>query len=637
MSGTRLDSAKAALLPSILVLVCAALWPALAGPFLFDDFHNLGRLAQLQGVLDWTHIRDYLASFPGSIGRPLSALSFLLNDYAWPSDPRPFKYTNLLIHLFNGVLVFGLARALARLRPRLAGIAEWIALACALIWLIHPIQISASMLTVQRMTLLSASFGLAGLWAYVALARRARTWRGAAAAVLALGTGTVLAFLCKENGALIPPLAWVINATLLRDSLARAIPSVRRVLALGVIVPTFAVALAFALQLYSGASFARRDFTLVQRLLTEGRVLSDYLIHIGLPRLSGAGIYFDDYLVSRSLFEPPSTIAALIAVGALLGAAFALRRRSPVIAFGLLWFFCGHALESTALPLELYFEHRNYLPLFGLAFALVAMVAQSTGTLRRPLVAGLSLWALLLVLISHSQAKVWGNERALATFWAAEHPRSERAALHRAEFLARQGEVLAARQFLVEASGLQPHSTAVPLQVMLIDCQMRREIGAGELQEYRARLATGGFSNATLPALRDVRELIRRGFCPGMGMADWLALAEAALENPSFVPSDAQAFLRVERGYAFVDLRDLPKATHEFEMAYAAERSPGLALNIAFVMISAGDRQAASEWARRASATRERGLMGMLSQDQARARAFHEAIQKELADRPDGT
>src|SRR5690606_575255 len=99
-------------------LLCATfllLWPGVHGPFLFDDYPNLKNLAELGSQPTLRSVGAYLSLFPGESGRPLAALSFLLNDFSWPSDPYGFKVTNLLIHLLNGVLVFGLARKLGRL------------------------------------------------------------------------------------------------------------------------------------------------------------------------------------------------------------------------------------------------------------------------------------------------------------------------------------------------------------------------------------------------------------------------------------------------------------------------------------------------------------------------------------------
>src|SRR5690606_15543201 len=90
----------------------------------------------------------YLSLFPGASGRPLATLSFLLNDVAWPSEPLGFKVTNLFIHLLNGVLVFGLARAIGKAMataalPEQRDKIELAALGTAAIWLISPIQVSA--------------------------------------------------------------------------------------------------------------------------------------------------------------------------------------------------------------------------------------------------------------------------------------------------------------------------------------------------------------------------------------------------------------------------------------------------------------------------------------------------------------
>src|SRR5690606_5525445 len=127
-----------------------------------------------------------------------------------PSNPYGFKVTNLLLHLLNGVLAFGLSRTISSIMAPVGEAAaqkvNLIALLCAALWLLSPIQISAVFLTVQRMTELAATFALAGLWGFFVLLRRAHTLMCAFVAVFVLGIGTLLSFLCKENGALTPLL-----------------------------------------------------------------------------------------------------------------------------------------------------------------------------------------------------------------------------------------------------------------------------------------------------------------------------------------------------------------------------------------------------------------------------------------------
>jgi hypothetical protein len=174
----KIDRAQTLIAVGLLALLGATLsllWPGIHGPFLFDDGPNLQNLRDLNGHLSRQSIGVYLSLFTGSPGRPLSALSFLINDVAWPSQPLGFKLTNLWIHLLNGVLVFGLARTLAGAYCGPSLRADLIALVTAAIWLLNPIQISAVFLTVQRMAELVATAMFAGLWGFFALSMRAQT------------------------------------------------------------------------------------------------------------------------------------------------------------------------------------------------------------------------------------------------------------------------------------------------------------------------------------------------------------------------------------------------------------------------------------------------------------------------------
>src|SRR5690606_30693523 len=158
------------------------------------------------------------------------------------------------------------------------------------------------------------------------------------------------------------------------------------------------------------------------------------------PRLSASSLYNDDFAVSRGLLDPLTTAPALLLVLGALTAAIAFRKRWPLAAFGVLWFLAAHALESTVFPVELYFEHRNYVPLVGPAFAVSASVFMARGELRQPVLAGFAVWLLLAATIVHLQANVWGSEAKLATFWHLEHPASLRAQQQYALYLTSIGQ-----------------------------------------------------------------------------------------------------------------------------------------------------------------------------------------------------
>src|SRR5690606_17359807 len=103
----------------------------------------------------------------------------------------------------------------------------------------------------------------------------------------------------------------------------------------------------------------------------------------------------------------------------------ALRRRQPALSFAIAWFLAGHALESTIFPLELVYEHRNYLPAVGplLAFAWYAAVLPRTNR-QRSFVTGVALvWVALLAFVTHGRAQQWSDPITLAAVEVANHPR----------------------------------------------------------------------------------------------------------------------------------------------------------------------------------------------------------------------
>jgi tetratricopeptide (TPR) repeat protein len=104
-----------------------------------------------------------------------------------------------------------------------------------------------------------------------------------------------------------------------------------------------------------------RPFTLTDRLLTAPRILLFYISLLLYP-IPSRLTFLHDIEVSRSLFEPWTTLPAMLAVAALCAAAVTMARRTPLLSYCVLFFFLNHLIEGTVIPLELIFEHRNYIP-----------------------------------------------------------------------------------------------------------------------------------------------------------------------------------------------------------------------------------------------------------------------------------
>jgi len=418
-------------LPALLVIAVVLVYmPGLYGPFLFDDWATLPQLGASGPIHDAASFIRYVTSGTSDpTGRPLALVSFVMNARDWPADPLPFKMTNLVIHATNAVLLGALLSHLGRylaVSPARRVQAAWFA---AALWALHPFLVSTVLYVVQREAMLVATFALAAL--IVWLKGRDAFGRGdrrTARKLFAVAVALVgLALLCKANAVVIPLLALAIEVTL------PALPEAarldyRRLARLAIILPSAILlsALAWlAVDAVGQPPASQRDWTVVQRLLTEPSILLDYAARLWLIRPAGGAFFHDQLTAVTSALDPWRVVVPLLSCLALLALAALWRRRFPAGAVAVLFFFAGHALESTSVPLELYFEHRNYLPSALLFWPLALGITDAPYVwLRRCLpallIAGLA-W------LTYTQTELWGDQATQADVWAHLQPDSPRA------------------------------------------------------------------------------------------------------------------------------------------------------------------------------------------------------------------
>jgi hypothetical protein len=423
------------------LLACLVYWPGLSGGFVFDDsaFIVTNTSLHVQGLrmADWV---SAAMSFPSGIhqGRWLGMLSFAVNHYFTGLDPFWLKLTNLGIHVLNGLLVFLLLRAAfalhgacrtadARTRPFDP---QLVAAALAGLWLVLPVNLTAVLYVSQRLESLSTTFILLGLWLY--LRARLMVWRegrGEHRLWIALLACTGIGVLVKESAAMLPLFAACGEFALARGR-TREGGWNRRVQALFAILIGFPFLLGavWLLTWVGGEHSYARSFTTGERLLTEARVLVEYIHWIILPRPDSLTIYHDDTIISRGLLSPGTTLPSLLALAALFGAALWQRRRRPLLALGIFWFFAGHLLTGTVIPLMLVMEHRNYFPSIGILLAGAALVTLEGGFSRTRLRVIVVCCALAFYgLTTWMRAEEWSDPLRLAVSEATKRPQSSAA------------------------------------------------------------------------------------------------------------------------------------------------------------------------------------------------------------------
>lgn len=418
----------------IFLFVSLIFWSGVSGGFLFDDFHNIVTNANVQ-IKELTAASLWKAAQGYSDGtRQLAMISFALNAYWAGTTPWAFKVTGLLVHAFNAALVFFLLQRILFFSRTIGRSHQtYAALAVALVWALHPIQVSSALYVVQRMETLCFSFLLMVLLLYLDARRRQiegkRTspwlWFG-------IFLFFVLAALSKENAVILPLLTLSLEMTVLGFCAAdsRLQRSLRRIYA-------YAFSLVFLLLIawvfphyYTEEAYQGRDFNTYERLLTQGRVLWLYMQQILVPLPQTLYFYYDDFPVSRSWLQPLSTLPAILAWLLVLGSAVCLRRRYPLAVLGLFWFLASHSITSNVIGLEMVFEHRNYFALLGVLL-ICAEIVNRLPARDGPGIkyAGVVVLVLGIGFLGAVRAAIWGTPLLLATDMAEKNPRSARAAL----------------------------------------------------------------------------------------------------------------------------------------------------------------------------------------------------------------
>jgi hypothetical protein len=412
----------------ILGLTLFVYWNGLNGPYMFDDAANIvENTPVLIETLSFQTLITAASAYPGSGGgimRPISMLSFGLNHYFTGLDPYWFKLTNLLIHCANGLIVFFLVRIWLRVvdpshdKRTESTQNDWIALATTAAWLLHPINLTSVLYIVQRMTALAAFFSLAGLLLYSLGRMRMITNAKGGLALVSIGLlgGTILAFFSKENGLLLPLLIFVLEWTLFRFVTSKRTERNILLSLFGLtLIPPLLFAMGFVIYnpQWLTSLYTLRQFDLEERLLTESRVVWFYLKMLLFPRESDFSLFHDDIALSSGLMTPWSTLPALAGIFGLLITALLVKSRHPILAFGILFFFAGHSMESTLIPLELIHEHRNYLPGIGVLFVLIYYLFHARIRLKK-INPGIFLGTVLVIFFAYTTTARSGNWESLA-------------------------------------------------------------------------------------------------------------------------------------------------------------------------------------------------------------------------------
>lgn len=525
------------LVTATLLLLVAIYAPGLSGPFVFDDYSNATLMTIKEGSSASRWVEKALENKSGLLRRPVANLSFLVNHAldGYPSalQTRSYKATNLLIHGINAVLCYVLVWQLLSLTRCNRQTAIFVASLAAAVWAIHPLQVSTVLYVTQRMTQLSATFSLLAVIGYLLVRSRPRKpLFTTLLAILAVGTCCALAVLSKENGALLPVLFVVCELTVLQSFPLSGRSDRKSAMLILAILP-IALGMVYFFSHFNSlmSGYAVRDFDLYERVLSQIHVMGHYLKAILIPVPSHFGFYLDDMPVVRT--ASAATYAISAAFLAALGTALLLRRSAPLIAFAILWFFAGHLLESTVLPLELAFEHRNYLPLLGPALLVAVAIGNMQSETIRPRVLitiGLAL-VLTLSFVTLRRTTTWATMDSFLLSEVEFRSGSFRANSEMVAYLSFSGYHTDARNHLEMMKWRFAGDARLASLELLLTCRSGQLITAERKQSILSLAAEPSRNYESYRTFQKVAELKQSSACSLVGAQDMADIAEVGLRT----------------------------------------------------------------------------------------------------------
>jgi len=483
-------SSRTAFLPIALIALAtlAAYSNSLSGKLIFDDKKAIAENPTIRQLWPIAHIFRPPSHGETVTGRPLLNASLAANYAISGDEVWSYHVANLLIHLINSLLLFGILRRTfllptrgVPLLRRSSAIASPMACTIALLWAVHPLQTESVTYIIQRAESLMGLFYLLTLYCVIRGSQSAsqapvchclfsssarqqvnpstaspKQWHTAgnmfhvkwfhAAWYLAAWAACLAGMATKEVMATAPLVVLLYDRAFLAGSFHEAWQR-RRTLYLA-LASTW---LLFGWLVYSGAASVGigQDVYWLDYLNTQFGAIVHYLRLSVWPH----PLLFDygPYLVHGAAEIVPHAILVLLLLAA---TAWALWRR-PKIGFLGAVFFLILAPTSSIIPAcatQTIAEHRMYLPLAAVVVAIV--VGGSAGcqwVIRRKKVpAGVirmiggglaTVAAVLLAILTFHRNRDYADERSIWQDSAAKAPGNWRPHYNLGVVLAKDGQV----------------------------------------------------------------------------------------------------------------------------------------------------------------------------------------------------
>ncbi|MFA4829377.1 MAG: tetratricopeptide repeat protein [Thermodesulfovibrionales bacterium] len=416
-------------------------------PFHFDDAPN---------IVENYKLRDLSNSWPPSGSRWFGFLTFALNYYFGGLNVTGYHIVNLIIHIFNAILVYWLVVLTFKtpyfkvavisaseqtqktdtvpyspIHPfsSASGGQAYLPLFIALLFASHPIQTQAVTYIVQRFTSLATMLYLLSLAGYIR--SRLSTLHATRYTIYAVSLfSAILAMKTKEIAFTLPVIVALYEFMFFEGNLRKRILYLIPIILTMLIIPLSFIGIdkpiGDAIGELREAAQETEEIPRWSYLLTQFRVIVTYIRLLVLPINQNLDY---NYPIYHSFFNPEVFLSLLFlllifALGIyLLYAKRYTLYASRFLSFGIFWFFITLSVESSIIPIrDVIFEHRLYLPSIGIIIIFVSLTFYIFQAMiqnpKRSLAACCLLLAAAVVvfsIVTYERNIVWKDEVSL---WA---------------------------------------------------------------------------------------------------------------------------------------------------------------------------------------------------------------------------
>lgn len=528
----------------------------------------------------------------GNFYRPVQFISYAIDHSFWGLNPFGYHLTNMLIHIANAALVYVLFSTLTGRRKA--------AFAAALVFVVHPINTEAVTYISGRADLLAAFFMYSSLLllcsdtSFSSSPRPPTGGEGRVREFLSL-LFFALSLLSKEAALALPLLALLClfayraGETTGGDGQAPGSGSSRHFSA-GVLI-LFLTSLAYlivrAFLRATGVEYSPPGpYSFAMRFLTSFKVILMYLRLLALPY----PLTMERIVPMESSLFSTAAVLSLLAVLTILACAVAVRRRAPVVSFGIAWFFIALLPYMNWFPLNAEMaEHWLYIPSVGI-FLLVAIALERVAP---GWVFHIALAAILACLSCLTIARNldWRDEETIYTVTTVRSPGSPRARYNMGNVYLKKGQVHEAAAEYREALRLKPW-----------DAPSHKNLGNALLQLGRTGEAISEFETAVWLEPRSADAHTKLGAAYGMsGMNERaVTVLETAVRLD---PKNPDA--RNNLASVYTNMGRFEEARKEYELLI--RERPGMLeanFNLGIVYYNLGEREKARSQFRKTLAIR---------------------------------